>query len=99
MCSSDLPVHLSVTSIKNELEQPIGYLAIARDITERKLTEKMKDEFVSTISHELRTPLTSIRGSLSLISGGAAGTASDRDRKSTRLNSSHTDISRMPSSA
>ena len=27
------------------------------------------------------------------------GTSTDRDRKSTRLNSSHTDISRMPSSA
>ena len=26
-------------------------------------------------------------------------TVADRDRKSTRLNSSHTDISRMPSSA
>ena len=28
-----------------------------------------------------------------------AGVVSDLDRKSTRLNSSHTDISRMPSSA
>ena len=27
------------------------------------------------------------------------GMATDKDRKSTRLNSSHTDISRMPSSA
>ena len=30
---------------------------------------------------------------------GAAGPTGNRDRKSTRLNSSHTDISRMPSSA
>ena len=29
----------------------------------------------------------------------AAGEMKERDRKSTRLNSSHTDISRMPSSA
>ena len=30
---------------------------------------------------------------------GSAGREKVRDRKSTRLNSSHTDISRMPSSA
>ena len=33
------------------------------------------------------------------LTGGSADTAALRDRKSTRLNSSHTDISRMPSSA
>ena len=35
--------------------------------------ERLKNEFISTVSHELRTPLTSIRGSLSLLSGGVAG--------------------------
>lgn len=44
-----------------------------QDITQRARMEKMKSEFVSTVSHELRTPLTSIRGSLGLIAGGAAG--------------------------
>ena len=37
-------------------------------------------------------------GSLNLQTGGSTG-LSIKDRKSTRLNSSHTDISRMPSSA
>ena len=46
-----------------------GFSFIARDITEAKKLERLKNEFVSTVSHELRTPLTSIRGALGLIHG------------------------------
>ncbi|MFD1333079.1 ATP-binding protein, partial [Methylopila musalis] len=54
--------------------------ATARDISDRKRVERLKNEFVSTVSHELRTPLTSIAGSLGLLSGGAAGPIGDRAR-------------------
>lgn len=47
-----------------------GAQAVARDITERREIDRMKDEFVSIVSHELRTPLTSLRGSLGLLSSG-----------------------------
>ena len=52
-----------------------------RDVSERKKLEKMKRDFVSTVSHELRTPLTSIRGSLTLLAGGALGDLPDEARE------------------
>jgi signal transduction histidine kinase len=48
-------------------------VGIMHDITQRREIERLKSEFVSVVSHELRTPLTSIRGSLGLLAGGAAG--------------------------
>lgn len=54
--------------------------ATARDISDRKRVDRLKNEFVSTVSHELRTPLTSIAGSLGLLSGGAAGEIGERAR-------------------
>ncbi len=36
-------------------------LCIARDITERKRFEKMRNEFVSTASHQLRTPIAALQ--------------------------------------
>jgi PAS domain S-box-containing protein len=65
------PVEVSL-SLVGIPEGPL-YVAIVRDISERKQIEQMKTEFVSTVSHELRTPLTSIAGSLGLLAGGAAG--------------------------
>lgn len=61
----------------NEEDDVIGFYSLANDVTELKRIDRMKSEFVSTVSHELRTPLTSIRGSLGLISGGAAGPLPD----------------------
>jgi signal transduction histidine kinase len=57
------------------------FISLTRSAVERKKIERMKNEFVATVSHELRTPLTSIRGSLGLIAGGAAGELSEQARK------------------
>jgi signal transduction histidine kinase len=44
---------------------------IGRDVTQEKLVERMRDEFIATVSHELRTPLTSISGALGLLAAKA----------------------------
>lgn len=48
-----------------------GIILAVRDITERRLLERTKTDFVSDVSHELRTPLTTIQSAVDLVSGGA----------------------------
>lgn len=48
--------------------EPYAVIATFHDVTERIISSRMKDEFVSVVSHELRTPLTSIRGALGILS-------------------------------
>ncbi|WP_077147512.1 CHASE3 domain-containing protein [Sphingopyxis sp. KK2] len=65
------PLEVSVSPV--DLADGTLFVAVIRDISDRREVEQMKSEFVATVSHELRTPLTSIAGALGLISGGAAG--------------------------
>jgi len=69
---TQIPVEIFLQYIAPDGEDP-RFVAIVRDISERKKIDKMKNEFISTVSHELRTPLTSIRGSLGLIDSGSTG--------------------------
>ena len=61
-----IPVEIFLQYIEIPDEHP-RFVAIVRDITERRRVEKMKEEFVSTVSHELRTPLTSVFGAIGLM--------------------------------
>ena len=69
------------------------FVAIVRDISERRALEKNKDNFISTVSHELRTPLTSIKGSLGLVLSGAAGELNEKARQ--MLDIAHRNTNRL----
>lgn len=64
---------------------------VVRDVEERKRVERMKDDFVSVVSHELRTPLTSIRGALSLTTGGVAGELPEKARTLVEIAAKNSD--------
>ncbi|MEB3180566.1 MAG: ATP-binding protein [Nostocaceae cyanobacterium] len=78
---SKFPIEYVSTPIREQGEI-VGAVVIFKDITERQIIERMKDEFISIVSHELRTPLTSIRSALGLL---ARGSLKNDSQKSQRM--------------
>ncbi|MEO0377513.1 MAG: ATP-binding protein, partial [Cyanobacteria bacterium P01_A01_bin.17] len=78
---SCFPVEYLATPIQ-ERGEVVGAVITFRDISDRQVMERLKDEFISIVSHELRTPLTSIHGSLQMM---ASGMLSTQPEKSQRL--------------
>ena len=55
-----IDVSLTISPVKDPQGNIIGLSKIARDITEKKLEEQRKHDFIGMVSHELKTPLTSL---------------------------------------
>jgi PAS domain S-box-containing protein len=72
-----IDISMTVSPILDRSGDIVGASTIARDITDEKLLERMKSDFVGTVSHELRTPLSAIKGFLELVADGEAGPITD----------------------
>ncbi len=68
-----IPVSLTISPLMDAAGRITGASAIARDITERKLVERMKDDVISVVSHQLKAPITAIRWTLELLLDGTYG--------------------------
>jgi PAS domain S-box-containing protein len=75
-----IDVSLTLSPILDRTGCIVGASTIARDITDLKVLDRMKQEFVGTVSHELRTPLTAIKGFIELVTDGEAGPINDIQR-------------------
>ena len=76
-----LAFELTISALLDANGSVTGHLILGMDISERKLIDHAKSEFIALVSHELRTPLTSIRASLGLLEGGVLGELPDRVQK------------------
>lgn len=76
-----VPLSLTVSPVKDEDGTIVGSSVIARDITERKQIDQMKDDFISFVSHQLKAPITGIGWLTEMIldDQGATLTAEVRD--------------------
>ena len=61
------PQWVTINAIKDNRGDTTNYVGVAWDISELKASQRMKEEFITTISHELRTPLTSVLVSLGML--------------------------------
>lgn len=89
--SGTVPIEYTSSTIVDGRGNANGVVVTFRDISERLVMERMKDEFVSTVSHELRTPLTSIRGALGLLASGLLGHVDTRAQRMLDIAVSNTD--------
>ncbi|MBD2256094.1 PAS domain S-box protein [Pseudanabaena sp. FACHB-2040] len=86
-----IDVFFTMSPVKDVAGRIVGTSIIARDVSDRRAIERMKNEFVSIVSHELRTPLTSLRGSLGLLLTGKMGTLSEKGHRMLEIAVNNTD--------
>ncbi len=76
-----IPISLSVSPLLDQRKQLTGAVAIFRDVTQERLEEKQRSEFISTASHEMRTPVAAIEGYLALALNEKVSTIDSRARQ------------------
>jgi diguanylate cyclase (GGDEF)-like protein/PAS domain S-box-containing protein len=86
---TEFPAEASISKL--DLGGEIVFTVILRDVSDRRVVERMKDEFISVVSHELRTPLTSIHGSLSMLASGLLSPDSERGKRLLQIAVDSTD--------
>lgn len=59
-------------------DQVRGAVAVLRDVTEERRTDKLRKDFVANVSHELRTPLAMLQGYSEALLDGIAQTPEEQ---------------------
>ncbi len=60
--NADRRVEVSAVPLKDDMDLISGAVILFHDITQLKLVDQIRRDFVANVSHELRTPLSILRG-------------------------------------
>jgi two-component system sensor histidine kinase VicK len=75
-----LSISISVSPLLDDQKRAVAAVAVFRDVTQERVEENQRAEFISTASHEMRTPVAAIEGYLSLALNDHVSTIDSRAR-------------------
>jgi signal transduction histidine kinase/DNA-binding NarL/FixJ family response regulator len=85
--------HLEANVNPIESQQKTGYIITVRDVTHYRETERLREDFVSTLTHDMRTPLLAAIQTFGLFLDGTVGPlTAQQEQLLTVLTQSHRDL-------
>jgi PAS domain S-box-containing protein len=66
-------------------EPELSWFCVARNITEQKRLERLRQDFIAMITHDMRSPLTSILSNLQMLRKGAYGALEQKGSDKTDI--------------
>ncbi|MCQ3935678.1 MAG: hypothetical protein DPW18_01400 [Chloroflexi bacterium] len=77
---------VNAAEVQSATREPLGTVAVFRDVTREAELDRMKDTFLAVVSHELRTPLNAILGFAEMIKETVYGPVSEsQSRAASRI--------------
>ena len=71
-----IPVEISIAPVNDEKNN--FYVAVIRDCTYQKETERLRDDFIATLTHDLRTPLLASISGLDFVLDKSLGEVNEK---------------------
>jgi two-component system phosphate regulon sensor histidine kinase PhoR len=73
-------LHVRGTALRDSDGRSVGAVIVLGDVTEFRLLERLRRDFVANVSHELKTPIASIKGFVETLLDGALDNREDAVR-------------------
>jgi len=65
--NSNRIIRISITALRGQADKQVGRMVVLRDVTQSKMEETARRDFISNVAHELRSPLTSIKSYVEML--------------------------------
>ena len=79
LSEKQIPVEISLACITPNDSQR-KFVAVIRDVSVQKETERLRDDFIATLTHDLRTPLLAAIQTLKFFLDGSLGELTDKQK-------------------